>query len=66
MTKKYKVFVTINGKRIQGGVILFQKTCRREGWCFIPWTQESPSRKLWPTPEDAVKKRWPNAELEAA
>ena len=60
---KYDVYVVFMGKRMKGGVVVFRKTCHGEGWQFIPRTQESPSRKLWPTPEGAVKKRWPNAEL---
>jgi len=38
------------------GIILGKLINRRhEGWRFYPWYQASPSRKGWPTPNQAVK-----------
>ena len=64
--RKFEVYIQFMGKRMKGGVVVRQETARGTGWRFIPWTQESPSRKLWATPREAVKRRWPKAELVAA
>jgi hypothetical protein len=57
----YKVVST--GERFLGLSVGFVRKYP-QGWRFLPNTQQRPSRKFWPTPEDALKGRITNYKLE--
>jgi hypothetical protein len=56
----YRVYITRNGTELKAGSV----TKKPGGWQFIPNFQASPSRKLWPTADAAVRGRLKNYRLE--
>jgi hypothetical protein len=45
------------------GTVIYIETPKGAGWQFNPHFQAKPSKKLWPTPEAALKGRVQNYEL---
>ena len=58
---KYQV-VTKGSQRYLDGALVAQVMLRSDGWRVVPYTQDAPSRRGWPTPEAAIK-RFKNVEL---
>jgi hypothetical protein len=50
----------VRGQRMQLGVVCMRGT---RGWQFVPYYQARESRKMWETPEAALKGRVKNYEL---
>jgi hypothetical protein len=55
-TTAYKVLTDGTGKW-PAGLMLGSLRKHADGWRFIPNFQRAPSRKGWPTAEDAIKGR---------
>jgi hypothetical protein len=48
--------VTEGNPRYQDGALVAYVKKGRDGWRAFPFTQDQPSRKAWPTPEQAAKR----------